>query len=149
MGDAAAVLSERVSNVLNHPLIIIRWQRLRSAQIYQDLYTAAEREYWANPRFLRSVDRQVCLSLKRTLPVRDPPPLYKGIPILHQYVLHEVAGLIYACEFMEVDGVRFPCEVYPGDDLDVLVRIYSGEFPSLRALLPAHPVREFVNMIIE
>lgn len=122
---------------------IIRWRHVREAPEYANWLSAIYRDYENNPDFRGMVRDQVWSSLSSQLAERGYtyPGTVDELSSADEFVLHEVAGLIVASEYM-----GYPLEVYPGPDLTVLEAIYSGAVPALCELLPASPKRQFLNL---
>jgi tRNA-dependent cyclodipeptide synthase len=106
MGDGAAIMCERVAAEVGRSLTIIRWKDLTRHTTYTRLFHALKREYVSSETFRIAVTNQTQISLKRPMFSGMDSNSTKRIPLLHQYVLHEVAGLILVAEYMVINGKR-------------------------------------------
>ena len=144
-GEDIAIMLERAAAAKGLRAHVFRWRDLTRIPQYGVYYRAVRLEYDINERFKSAVRRQVWTNLGSRLAVTGYPPNGLGdngvSKLLDDYVLHEIAGLVTISEH-----TAYALEIYPGQDLEILERCYSGEYPRLDAVLPASRKREFLTL---
>lgn len=145
-GSEVVTQLRRISKEKNLKAEIVRWAELFPMRRYRAIVREAALLVECDDSFRQAIREQAQSNLREritSLRAALPGPV-RFWTLLEKYVIHEVAGLVTMSE-----DRGFPVEVYPGSDLDVLNRIYRGEWGSLRELLPLQPIREFVELKID
>ena len=125
---------------------VIRWPELESSPHYRRLHDAFQQRYSESPAFVSAVREEVQTNLNRRLTSEvvsrfESEDRGESWRLLDDYVIAEMAGLITMSEYM-----GFPLEVYPGPDVTMLQRLYTGGFPNLSDVLPVARHRSFLNL---
>ena len=125
---------------------IVHWSDLAVLPRYKALVAEAGILVERDPSFKEALWEQARVNLSQRLSSvsGDLPVPVRFWTLLEKYVIHEIAGLSAMSE-----DCGFPVEVYPGPDLEILKRLYDGQWPSLRELLPTVPIREFIELRID
>lgn len=138
---------DRLSLAKNLSHTVVRWRELTSFPRYQAIVAAASQLLENKPAFRADVRSQAAINLRRRLE-RAPTPGANGKAtrwrLLERYIIEEIAGLVTMSE-----DRGYPLEVYPGKDLQIVQDVYAGKWPSLQALLPAKPKRDFYPLELE
>jgi tRNA-dependent cyclodipeptide synthase len=147
IGDNLCSMLEDACRKCGKAVDIFRWKRVEQIPEYSGLVRAVSAEYSTSAAFKTEVRRQVWRNLGSRIAVlgiaEHESDNSLAAQLCDRYILEEIAGLIAMGEF-----TGYHLELYPGDDLEILERIYRDEFPAISRALPARRMRRFERLQI-
>ena len=144
MGENMDKNIKRASSKVGKNFNIYHWKEITKNDFYKRLKDNIYNEYINNNNFKKMVRQQVInnlenkinykLSNNKTITRKDK---YK----LDKYVLEEITGLITMSEYLS-----YSLELYPGNDLFIIKKIYSGEFKQIFRNIKIDYKRKFLSI---